>query len=100
MFTTFVKINVAKTPHNIPRGTPISPNISPSSITLFFIWFFVAPTLESIPYILIFSVVEIANEFLIQKMLTATMIEITTLITAIIILLVVSEKANASHINN
>ena len=32
MFTTFVKINVAKTPHNIPRGTPISPNISPSSI--------------------------------------------------------------------
>ena len=60
----------------------------------------VAPILESIPYILIFSVVEIANEFLIQNTLVNKIIITTTAITLYSIVRVVSLKANTSHLSN
>ena len=60
----------------------------------------VAPTLASIEYIFIFSVIDIANEFLIQNILVNNIITITTPITEYNIVTVESENANASHLNN
>ena len=56
-----IKIKSANIPAKIPKGIPISPIIKASLKTHFLICFFVAPTLESIPNIFVFSVIEIAN---------------------------------------
>ena len=64
--TIITRINTAATPANIPNGIPIKLKIIPSCITLFRICLLVAPTLESIPYIFIFSIREIANAFFMQ----------------------------------
>jgi len=71
----------------------------PSLITLFLICFFVAPTLDSIPYIFIFSVNEIANAFFIQYILVIIIITIATTATATIIAIVELLTFNASHVN-
>ena len=79
--TIFIKTITATIPDNIPKGIPINPNISVSEITFLFICFLVVPTLASIPYIFIFSVIAIANEFLMQNILVNIIINITTAIT-------------------
>ena len=77
-FTIFIRIITANIPDNIPKGIPINPNINVSEITFLFICFLVVPTLASIPYIFIFSVIAIANEFLMQNILVSIIINITT----------------------
>ena len=74
---TFIKINVAKTPQNIPIGIDIKPKSIPSNNTFFLICFFVAPMLDNIPYCFIFSVIEIAKLFLITNTLETIIIPIT-----------------------
>ena len=56
--------------------------------------------LDNIPYIFIFSVVAIANEFLIQNMLVNIIINITTPATVYIIVTVLSSNAKASHLKS
>lgn len=76
------------------------PKILASFITLFLICFFVAPTEESIPYIFIFSVIDIAKEFLMQNILVNIIINITTPPTVNNIEIVLSENANTSHLKS
>lgn len=71
-----------------------------SLITLCFICFFVAPTELSIPYIFIFSVIDIANEFLIQNTLVNTITNINIPHTVNSIVTVSSENANTSHLRS
>ena len=87
----------ANIPDNIPNGIPTVPNISPSNITFFLICFLVAPMLDSIPYIFIFSAVAIANEFLIQNTLVNTIITKTTDTTVYIIDIVELLNLKTSH---
>ena len=66
-FVTFINMYDAKIPHTIPIGIPIQPKINASYNTFFLICLLVAPTLASIPYCLIFSVIEILKLFFMQK---------------------------------
>lgn len=76
------------------------PNIIASLITLFLICFLVAPTDASSPYIFIFSVIDIANEFLMQNTLVNIITPITTAAAENSISTVLSENANACHLNS
>ena len=75
---TFNRIKSANNPHKIPIGIAISASIIASYNTFFFICFGVAPTDASIPYCLIFSVIDIAKLFRMQKILVTIIITITT----------------------
>ena len=66
IFATFVSTYAASTPLPIPIGIPTIPSIAASVFTLFLICLFVAPMLESIPYCLIFSVIDILKLFFMQ----------------------------------
>lgn len=81
-------------------GMLIIPSAIPSNITLFLICFFVAPTDASSPYIFIFSVIDIAKEFLMQYTLVKIITPITTPAVPNSIPIVLSEKANASHLSS
>lgn len=98
--TIFNKTNIANSPETIPSGTPMHPSIIASYITLFLICFFVAPTELNIPYIFIFSVIAIANEFLMQNILVNIITPISIPHTVNSITTVSSEKANASHLSS
>ena len=64
-----ININIleANTPKSNPSGIPINPNIVASKNTFFLICFFVAPTLFSIPYCLVFSAIDMSKLFFIQN---------------------------------
>ena len=62
----------------VPTGIPTTPSIAASVLTLLFIWRLVAPTLESIPYCLIFSVIDMLKLFLIQYTDVSIIIKATT----------------------
>ena len=98
--TIFSSTNIANSPEIIPSGTPTHPSIIASYITLFLICFLVAPTELSIPYIFIFSVIAIANEFLMQNILVNIITPISIPHTVNSITTVSSENANASHLSN
>ena len=95
---TLSKIKIATKPLNIPTGIPIIPKIKPSYKTFFLICFEVAPTEASIPYCLVFSVIEISKLFLIQKT-EVTIITITTALTAYNVFVVLSLNSKFSHLN-
>ena len=76
--TTKDNMKQASTPQSIPKGIAITPRIKPSYKTFFLICLFVAPTLTSIPYCLVFSIIEILKLLRITKMLVTIIIPITT----------------------
>ena len=78
-FTIHSKIIIATIPNKIPSGIAIIPIYNPSSKTLLFICFLVAPTDASIPYCFVFSDTEILKLFLITNTLLTTIITIITL---------------------
>ena len=77
-FTIHNKIIIATIPNKIPSGIATIPIYNPSSKTLLFICFLVAPTDASIPYCFVFSDTEILKLFLITNTLLTTIITIIT----------------------
>ena len=77
-FTTLTSISDAKIPLMVPTGIPTTPSIAASVLTLLFIWRLVAPTLASMPYCLIFSVIDMLKLFLIQYTDVSMIIKATT----------------------
>ena len=80
LLSIVIRIAFTPSPRSMPRGIPIKPRINPSKSTFLRICLLVAPTDASIPYILVFSVIEIAKLLRITKILEIAII--TIIITA------------------
>ena len=80
LLSIVIRIAFTPSPRSMPRGIPIKPRINPSKSTFLRICLLVAPTDASIPYILVFSVIEIAKLLRITNTLAS--ITIIMIITA------------------
>ena len=80
LLSIVIRIAFTPSPRSMPRGIPIKPRMKPSKITFLRICLLVAPTDASIPYILVFSVIEIAKLLRITNTLAS--ITIIMIITA------------------
>ena len=80
LLSIVISIAFTPSPRSIPRGIPIKPRMNPSKSTFLRICLLVAPTDASIPYILVFSVIEIAKLLRITNTLAS--ITIIMIITA------------------